>query len=1134
VNKLACILGLFFLFHSGISTGQNVLDSNVFKTPPQSTKVNTWWHWINGNISKDGITKDLESMKQQGVSQATILNIGSWKPMEILVPPVKFYSEEWFKMYQWALEEANRLEIKIGVHNCDGWNTSGGPWVKPEQSMKNYVWTKTTFKGGQEINIQLEKPQVVLDFYKDVAVVAFPIVEMLNSYQKAAPNVILNGTDAKRLLNDGNPLSELKIKEGQVISISFASDFTADKVIVFPHKVFAWTDMTKIISKFTLSSSNDGVNYQKIKNLEVIGVNQLLSFSFPKIQAKYFKISCDSSFDDYAISEFELLQEFEEATYNPKISGILEKSGAVKSVNESKFDLTAVNQFKGIPESSIVDLSKFVSADGMLKWKAPKGTWRIIRFGYTTTGKKNGPATPEGSGLEVDKMDSEALDFHFNSFAGKLIQASGKYTGNTFKFLLIDSWECNFQNWTAKFSQEFSNRRGYNIIPWIPVLCGEVVENTQLSDAFLLDFRKTISDLIDEKYYKHFKELCQQSKLEMHAEVIYGNDGNYPALDVLRSSKHTDLPMTEFWAQHNLNKFPEYRPAARPKGAFPTYAALACNKQIIGSEAYTGYAHYSESPADLKPFGDAAFCQGINQIILHSYVHQAKDLKPGVTLMQFGSHFNRNNPWWDFSKGWMDYQARVQYVLQQGEPIVDVIFYAGDQLPQYFSKSIIDDLPYGTQANACNFEMLLKAKVNDGKISFGGNQSFPILTLPKTTSMELATLKQIARLVNDGAVVYGPKPLALLSVQEMKNSTVEFNKLANELWGKTVENKYGKGKIISGKPIGEALKQLDVLPDFTTNSNDPKEIMFIHKRMGDTDVYFVFNQQNNAINREVVFRVAGKTPEIWNPENGSVSTPVLFAMDKNQTRLPLSFKAYESKMIVFRNVNPVQFIQTASFSGKQIFPQLQFDANSSEIPLATFSKGAFNFKTVQSGTYAFTTNNDQILKEDLVQVKSIEISDLKGKIEFFPISDEVIAPVEITQLKSLTEFDNPGIKYFAGKARYTLAFSVPNSFVIAGNSIVLNLGKMDATAEVRLNGKLLSYAWRPDTELDVSGLLKNGNVLEVTVANVCRNRFIGDLIQYGKVKSLFTTSPIDETLSKDMPLKPSGLMGPLLLINNTK
>ncbi len=1130
----ALITGILsaFLFISLVSA-QNPINATDFQTPPNSSKVHTWWHWVNGNITKDGITKDLESMKQQGISEATILNVGSWTPMEIVKPPVKFYTEEWFGMYQWALQEANRLDITIGVHNCDGWSTSGGPWITPEKSMKQYVWSKTTIEGGQDINVKLEQPQSLQNFYRDVAVVAFPIQEKLNSYQKAEPKVTLNKEDAGRILNDGNPLSELRIKAGAVINISFSTEFTANKLVIFPRMVFDWADMEKISSQFILSSSNDGVNYNKISNPELVGVNKSISVMFPETKAKYYKLECLKSWDNYAVSEIELLKGTENPDYSPGISGLLEKISSVKAPDEKDYDLTKPNNLKGIPENSMIDLTGSLNSDGILKWKAPKGSWRIIRFGYTTTGKMNGPATPEGTGLEVDKMDSEALDFHFNSFAGKLIQASGKYTGNTFKFLLIDSWECSFQNWTQKFPQEFKARRGYDITPWIPVLCGEVVENTQLSDAFLHDFNKTISDLIDVKYYKHFGELCHQNKLEMHAEVIYGNNGDYPALDILRSNNYPDMPMTEFWATPNKNQFPEYEPSDRTKSDFPTYAALACNKQIIGSEAYTGYAHYSESPAGLKPFGDAAFCQGINQIILHSYVLQAKDLKPGATLMKFAAHFNRNNPWWEFARGWMDFQSRVQYVLQKGDPIVDVIFYVGDQLPQYFSKSIVNNLPYGIQANACNFDMLQNAKVVDGQISFGGKQRYPILTLPKVTTMEFATLKQIARLVNDGAVVFGPKPLQMLSVPEIKNSTSEFSKLANDIWGKTAENQYGKGKVISGKFIGEVLKQIGVLPDLESSENDPKEIMFIHKRMGDLDVYYVFNQQDKPINRELVFRVASKTPEIWNPENGSVSKPAIYSVDKEQTRIPISFKPHESKLIVFRNEKPKDFIQAVTFSGKKIFPQ-QLPDNKTEIPQATFSNGKFSFTNGLSGDYSFTTNSNQIVKKSLVQAKSVEIVIQKGKIEFSPISDEVIAPVEITQLKSLTEYDIPAIKYFAGKAKYSISFPAPEGFESSSDSIILNIGNMDATAEVRLNGKLLAYAWMPNTELAVSGLLKQENKLEVTVADVCRNRFIGDLIQFGTIKSLFTTSPITTILNKDLPLKPSGLMGPLKLIKYTK
>ncbi|MCK9412017.1 MAG: hypothetical protein M0Q53_06930 [Prolixibacteraceae bacterium] len=1125
------ILFLFFSLPISVSFAQNTLNSSEFLSPPNSTKVNTWWHWISGNITKDGITKDLESMKQQGVSQATILNIGdqtTWFNPKTYVPvPIKFNSDDWYKMFQWALKEANRLDIKIGVQNCDGWSTSGGPWISPELSMKKYTWSKSIFDGGQVLNTQLPQPAAVNNFYRDVAVVAYPIDEKQNSIQKPRVNIDINKVSTGAKLNDGNPNSKIAINKGDLINFTFETDVDACKISLFRTVVFTWGNLDKVISQFVLSSSVDGKVYTKISELEFAGVNKINTLTFPATKAKYFQIECKKGNNE--VAELEILRANEMPAYSPQVSFLLEKTAFLTPARENAFDTPLKNNGCGIAENSIIDLSGYMSPDGILKWKAPKGRWQIIRFGYTTTGVTNSPATSEGIGLEVDKMDTTALNIHFNSFAGKLLQSAGAFKGNTFKFLLIDSWECEFQNWTKNFPEEFKNRRGYNILPWIPVLCGDFVGTPQLSDAFIHDFRKTIADLIDQNYYKQFSKLCHRNQLELHAEVVYGNNAMYPPLDILKSNSHIDLPMTEFWANPNSNGIPEYAPEIRPTVYFPPYAALADKKQIIGSEAYTGYADYSDSPANLKPFGDAAYCSGINQMILHSYVHQPLDKKPGATLSGFGSTFNRNNPWWEYAQGWMTYQARVQYVLQKGEPVVDVLFYVGDQFPQYysFSKSIVNDLPYGFQANACNFDMLTDAKVNGGKLSFGGLQTFPILTLPGLTIMDFVTLKRIAELVKEGVVVLGPKPLEMLSVSDIKTRTAEFNQLANSLWGNSTENQYGKGKVISGKSIGEVLKQLKVVPDFTTNMHDPKEIMFIHKKLGDTDAYFVFNQQARSLNRELIFRIVGKTPEIWNSENGSITKPAIYSIEKNQTRIPVSFKPHESKIFVFRNGAPDHFITKVSLEGKPIFPQQQLADTTLAIPQASFSKSKFGFTSNLSGEYSFTINDNRIVKTNLVQTKIEPIDDFKATIEFFPISDEVIQPVEITKLKSLTEFEDPAIRYFAGKAKYTIRFNAPAVFLSKTDSVVLGLGNIDATAEVRLNGKLLAFAWMPNTELVVSGLLQVENKLEITVADVCRNRFIGDWNQFGMIQSIWSTS---NALKKEMSLKPSGLMGPLKLV----
>ena len=1089
---------------------------------------------MDGHISREGITKDLESMKNHDVAEATILNVGNIFSKEVDVPKVKFNSPEWIEMFQWALKEANRLGITIGLHNCDGWSTSGGPWITPEMSMKQYVWSKTAIAGGKEVNLKLEQPLTLENFYRDAFVLAIPDQEELNSFQKSGARIEVNKVTAGTVLTDGNPKSEINLKKGDVIDVNLKTAFTASKLEIFPHLPFCWDDMGKITVQFTFSSSNDGKTFTKVADLEFAGVNKSIIATFPTTTAKFFRFELSKTnfvyFNTYPIAEFEILKLGELPAFRPPVTSFMEKTSSVFDVKENVHDENVKLSRTGIAENSIIDLTNFMTPDGTLKWKAPKGRWKLIRFGYTTTGIKVNPATEEGSGLEVDKMDTTALNVHFNGFAKKMIQAAGQFKSNTLKFILMDSWEAGFQTWSDAFPEEFRKRRGYSMLPWIPVLCGETVGSTQLSEAFLHDFRKTMADLIDQNYYKHFSELCHRNQVEFHGEAIYSNWGAYPPLDPLKANQYPDVPMTEFWAENDDDKLAKYVPSNRPSAGFPMYSALAYGKQLIGSEAYTNFAHYSEAPFDLKPFGDAAYCSGVNQLILHSFVHQPFDKKPGMTLGKFGAHFNRNNPPWEFNQDWMSYQARVQYVLQKGEPIADVVFFPGDQLPQFFSKSFLSDLPFGIQATACNIDMLKdQAKVINGKVSFGGKQSFHLLLLPNSTKMEFETLKQIARLVNDGAIVYGPKPLEMLSVPEIKNDDAAFNRLADELWGKSSENSYGKGKIISGKSMSDVLSQLKVLPDLTTNTSDPKEIMYIHRKLDDTEVYFVFNQQNRILNREILFRVTGKTPEIWNPENGSVSKPAIYSVEKNQTRLPVSFKPYESKIFVFRNIAPNNFIRQVALAGKEIFPQQQPDDTTFAIPQAVFNMGKYWLTTSSTGEYDFTTIGNKIIKTNVTQPEIIDPVNLKIRIEFSPISDEVINPVEITRLKSLTEFDDPAIKYFAGKAKYTINFSVPANFVSTSDSIVLDLGNLSATAEVILNGKLLAYAWQPNTCLVVKGILKSENKLEINIANVCRNRFIGDLIQYGSIKSLWTTSPIETILNKDMPLKPSGLIGPLRL-----
>jgi len=1114
------------------------LNPEEFKNPPAGIKVHTWWHWLDGAITKEGITKDLESMKKQGIGQATILNVGLFNGKDFGVKRVVFDSPEWHELFLWALKEANRLDIKIGAHNCDGWSTSGGPWITPEKSMKQFVWTKTYITGNKTETIQLPQPYAEKDFYKDVAVLAFKTNQKPNSFQLAKPKIKINESVENKYLYDGDPTSAVKLIKGDKILISFEKDFNSDKILVHPRRRFMWSDMATFNTSYILSSSNDGKNFKKVKEFEIIGLNQSISTEIPTTKAKYYQIevkeiSNSDAWIEFTLAELELLAKDEKPFFSPSINHLLEKSVAVKASDRNYFNSEETANSSAINEKEIINLTEKMSKDGSLQWTVPEGDWCILRFGYTTTGALNGPATAEGTGLEVDKMDTSALNLHFNNYPKRLIETAGSYLGNTFKFLLIDSWECGYQNWTANLPAEFEKNRAYDMTKWIPVLCGEIVGNTSQSEAFLYDFRKTIADLIENNYYKHFRDLCHQSKLQMHAEIIYG-DANYPPLEILRTNSYVDLPMFEFWSGHNQNTFTEYTPS-KPFESFPVFAAAGYNIPVVGSEAYTAMSHYSESPDDLKVFGDRAFCSGINQMILHSYVHQPIDKKPGMTLGQFSSHFNRNNPYWQDVSEWLTYQARIQYVLQKGTIASNVLYYIGDQLPQYIDNEYVNNLPFGYRGMACNFDMLNKASVKNGKILLENGISYEILILPSSYSMEIGTLKRIAELVNQGAVIMGQKPAKQLSMNGLTKDKKAFEELANKVWGladgtKITENKYGQGKVHSENSIAVVLQKCMIEPEFKTNETNALNLIYIHKKLGETDVFFVVNQTDKALNTECIFKVQNKSPQIWIPLNGNILIPMVFSVENGKIRIPVSFKPRESMIFVFENQMPDDYFNKVLSANEQIFPSLNPEKEPVAVPFVNSKNNEYQYFTSKNGSFSFLSNKNIKTEKNIKEAEVFDITNIDVKIEFQPDYQANIAPILVNELKPLNEYNDPQIKFFSGTAAYTIHFSLPENFTQTNDDLLLDLGKFESIAKVSLNKKDLGIAWMKGARLNINGLLQKENTLEVVVQNVFRNRIIGDYIQFGELKNVWTSAPVEQFLDKNKPLKPSGLVGPLKII----
>lgn len=553
------------------------------------------------------------------------------------------------------------------------------------------------------------------------------------------------------------------------------------------------------------------------------------------------------------------------------------------------------------------DVTMLTSEGGRLKWQVPPGDWTILRMGYVPTGVHNHPAPPEGDGLEVDKLSKEALDRHWNALVGKVLSDIGPDGTKTLNNVLIDSYEVGSQNWTPRMREEFWRLRGYDPLPYLPVVAGRVVGSKETSERFLWDLRRTIADLFAESYYAHMADLAHRNGMLMSTEP-YGNGG----FDTYLSGGKSDIPMGEFWLGGG-----SMETAKLAASVGHTYG-----RPIVGAESFTSDVppgRWREEPYAMKALGDLAFCNGINRYIFHRYAMQPwTDLRPGMTMGPWGTHLERTQTWWTEAATWLKYVARCQSLLQQGTFQADVLYYAGEDAPVDLPSraGLRPSLPEGYDYDGCDATTLMRATVRGKTIVLPSGMTYKLLVLPETPFMTPQIARKLKELVAAGAQVYGPKPKQSPSLAGYPVCDAELRTIADELWGKGsrsgVYNLYGKGRVMHGQSLDQVMGPfLSTLPDFAYAPGVRSDrFVDIHRRIGNADVYFVSNQRNRAARAACTFRVTGRVPELWHPETGLVEDAPVYRDDMGETTIPLSFDAAESVFVVFRKPAPNAHLET--------------------------------------------------------------------------------------------------------------------------------------------------------------------------------------------------------------------------------
>ena len=1048
-----------------------------FVTPKDDNTLWCYWYWVGDDISKDGITKDLEAMKEAGIGGALIGNIN---PDE-KDGKVPMLSEDWWEHMVHAVNEGKRIGVDIGAFNCPGWSQSGGPWVTSDKAMRYVTYSEIKVEGGKPINLDLVKPAIE---FQDTYVLAFPSIaleEKSMSSKNTNIKVLPSIANTKNLIdNDKSSVASFS-KAVKDYQLDFESNISihARSLRIVPAK-----DVFKV--KCEVLAEIDG-EYKTIKSF-IIDRSKLTPNVGPDKYAPVLTALPETKATKFRI-KFKLLQGvFESITYPeskiPKWSvseiTISEASGLEDYSNKSlgKMHPTpfpAWNSYKwnqqkhvdaslSVATKNVIDISDKMNADGRLNWEAPIGNWTIQRFGMTPTGTKNAPSAPQGKGYEVDKANKELIQFHYKKFIGEFLKRIPEESKSAFKYVIADSYEMGSQNWTDGYEAKFEAKFGYNPKKYLPVFTGRIVGSVEESERFLWDLRRSIADAVAYEYTGGLREASNKDNLQLWLEN-YGHWG-FPS-EFLMYGGQSDLVSGEFWNEGSLGNI-ECKSASS--------AAHIYGKNRVSAEAFTaGHRSYVRHPAMLKKRGDWSFTEGINHIVLHLYIHQPDDNRvPGVNAW-FSTEFNRHNTWFKKSKSYFDYLRRAQHMLQQGQYAADVCYFIGEDTP-IMTGVRNPELPDGYSYDYINAEVIMdRLSVKEGKFILPDGMSYSLMILPPFDNMRPELLEKIEALVSQGGKIYGQAPKKSPSLQNYPESDIKVKAIAEKMWGSSKKKLkvYGQGAIVDGLELQDALTQLKIKKD--VNLNGQEDVLWTHRTMQGMDIYFLTNQSDDAIQFTPSFRVSGMKPQLWDAITGEIKPLTEYTEADGRTSIPLKMEGLQSWFVVFSNT----YLENEEVINQNNFPETQ-------------------------------------VVQTLVNPWRV---DFKNK-EIGP-SD----PVDFPQLTDWIANENEKIKFYSGTATYTSTFYYSKGE--ENTDVFIDLGKVAVMASVKINGKDIGTTWIAPFKLHSNKALKDGkNTIEIEVVNVWRNRLTGDRALDDDKR---TTWVIVDSVKKEEELVPSGLLGPVTI-----
>lgn len=1082
--------------------------ANGFANPPQGARPRVWWHWLNGNITKEGIRKDIEWMSRSGLGG--LQNFDA----EMMTPPLvdkrlAYMDDGWKDAFSFAVRLAEQENLEFGIAASPGWSETGGPWVSAQDGMKKLTWSETVVDGGMPVELKLAPaprtsgpfqdlfvlPDImghVPDAKKlpqaggDIAAYAWPV----EAGPGDLPAIRLGGRalDAGRLARAGSgdvvEIAPPAAGEAIVIALEYPSPRTVRSATIFTPG--AGTIFEGPAYQSVLEASADGQAWRMVADLPLSLVPATAGFapvtaahfrvvikaSPPAVNPGFMPVPGADTGPFAAMAKPKNLRLGQLAlSAEPKVNGFEAKAGFSTVADYHALDAAADPREAGTAPSRIVDLTGKLAADGTLRWTPPKGKWKILRLGWSLTGIENHPATAEATGLEVDKYDSGAVRRYLHTYLSNYESAVGKDAmgARGVRALVTDSTEVGASNWTPRMLEQFRRLRGYDARPWLPALAGLVIGDRARTDAFLYDYRRTLAELAASEHYGTVAAVARERGMKVYGEAL--ESARVALGDDMAMRRHADIPMAAMWT-YRPDLGPNPTAIADMRGA--ASVAHVYGQNLVAAESMTSaMAPWAFAPADLRPMIDTEFANGVNLPVIHTSVHQplGDDRKPGLSLAIFGQYFNRNETWAGMARPWVDYMARSAWLLQQGRFYADVAYFYGEEAPlvTLYKAGQPADAPRRHAYDFVNADALAEAlSVKDGDLVAKGGARYRVLYLGGSSRrMTLATLRRLYALATQGATIVGQAPVGSPALGD---DPQRFAALVKRMWGGKATRAVGKGRVVDSRDVEAVLATLGQAPDVEYAGSGGTSLSFVHRRLDDGDLYFIVNRTAAPVSTEALFNVHGKAAEFWHADSGR-SEPAGYRMQGGRTAVPLALGAGESVFVVFRKAAASP---SAAPAAKPVWTQAA-------------------------------------------------VLDAGWQVDFDGLGAP--APIADGAPGSLADSADPQVKYFSGTSIWRRRFDLPAG-AAPGTPMRLDLGRVGDVAEVIVNGRSAGIAWKQPFEVDIGELVVAGaNTVEVRVANLWVNRLIGDA-QPGARKVTFTAAP---TYTADAPLRPAGLVGPVTL-----